>query len=190
MSPRHRALYIAAYAIVFGLLAWVLVSFLNRRSPAQPVILPVPPTPLPLRTHVAGAVAAPGVYDLPPGSIVADAIAAAGGATTEADLSGLNLARPLHDGDQVRVPALAATSEPAPVEAGEGGSAPQGQILNINTATVSQFETLPGIGPALAQRIVEYRDANGPFASVDGLLQVSGIGPAKLDAIRGLVTAQ
>ncbi len=186
MSARHRVLYIAAYATIFGLIAWVLISILNRRAPAQPVILPVPPTPLPLRVHVSGAVAAPGVYDLPPGSIVEDAIAAAGGATAAADLSSLNLARVLRDGDQVTVAETRPTA--AAGEAGAGEAA--GQLLNLNTATVAQLETLPGIGPALAQRIVDYRTANGPFASLDDLLNVSGIGPAKVDAIRDLVIVQ
>ena len=186
MSARHRALYIAAYAVIFGLLAWVLVSFLNRRAPAQPVTLPLPPTPLPLRVHVSGAVAAPGVYDLPPGSIVEDAIAAAGGATANASLAGLNLARVLRDGDQVMVAETQPTAAGGAASAGEAA----GQLLNLNTATVAQLETLPGIGPALAQRIVDYRTANGPFGSLDDLLDVSGIGPAKLDAIRDLVIVQ
>jgi competence protein ComEA len=189
MSPRQRAVYIAAYAVVFGLLAWVLISLLTRRAPSRPVSLPLPPTPLPLRVHVSGAVAAPGVYDLPPGSIAEDAIAAAGGATPSADLSTLNLARLLRDGDQVTVPALAPTRAPQAAQ-DENVPAPAGQPLNLNTATVAQLEALPGIGPALAQRIVDYREANGPFAHVDDLLAVPGIGPAKLDLIRDLVTVQ
>jgi len=184
MSSRHRALYIAAYAVIFGLIAWVLISFLNRRAPAQPVALPLPPTPLPLRVHVSGAVAAPGVYDVPPGSIVEDAIAAAGGATASANLAGLNLARVLRDGDQIVV-----GETPPTAVAGEAGEA-AGQLLNLNTATVAQLETLPGIGPSLAQRIVDYRNANGPFATLDDLLDVSGIGPSKVDAIRDLVIVQ
>jgi len=172
--------------VVVGLLAWVIIALLNRRTPSQPVILPLPPTPLPLRVHVTGAVVAPGVYDLPPGSIVEDAIAAAGGFGAAANASALNLARVLHDGDQVSVPALPATAAPGEVDTSSGAS----QLLNLNTATLAELEALPGIGPALAQRILDYRAANGPFATLDDLLDVSGIGPAKLDAIRDLVTVQ
>jgi competence protein ComEA len=187
MLPRYRALYIAAYAVVFGLLAWVLVSILTRRSPAQPVILAPPPTPLPLRVHVTGAVKLPGVYDLPPGSIAEDAILAAGGPTAAADLADLNLARVLRDGDQVNVPDLPPTPMPGVISATVGAA---GGLLNLNTASAAELEGLPGIGPALAERIVAYRDANGPFSAVDDLLAVSGIGPAKLEAIRDLVVVQ
>ena len=121
----------------------------------------------------------------------ADADAAAGGASTggttaAADVSSLNLARVLRDGDQVTVAETRPTAA-----AGEGGTGEAaGQLLNLNTATVAQLETLPGIGPALAQRIVDYRTANGPFATLDDLLNVSGIGPSKVDAIRDLVIVQ
>lgn len=134
-----------------------------------------------LLVHVIGKVRSPGVVELPPGSRVQDAIAAAGGATNRAALSALNLARPVVDGEQIvvakRGAAVAApgTSPPAP----EGDT-----ILDLNAADAAALEQLPRIGPALAQRIVDWRTAHGRFASVDQLLQVSGIGAKTLDGFR------
>lgn len=123
--------------------------------------------------HVAGAVDAPGLYTLAGGARVADAIAAAGGEADGADLDALNLARVVMDGEQVRVPL---TGEPASAD---------GRI-NINSADAATLDGLPGVGPVLAERIADYRDANGPFASVDALDDVSGVGPAILEKIRAV----
>ena len=152
--------------------------------------------------HVVGAVVSPGVVVLADGARVADAIAAAGGAASDADTEQLNLARVLGDGEQVRVPhageqLVAPDPGPSPPGGASGGSAaagasggstPGGGVVNINTAGASELEALPGIGPALAARIVEYRDGHGPFASVDDLTDVPGIGPAKLEALRSQAT--
>ena len=142
--------------------------------------------------HVVGAVASPGVVVLADGARVADAIAAAGGAASDADTEQLNLARVLGDGEQVRVPHVGeqlAAPDPAPSPPGaSGGRPPAAGPININTAGASELEALPGIGPALAARIVEYRDGHGPFASVDDLTDVPGIGPAKLEALRSQAT--
>ena len=151
--------------------------------------------------HVVGAVVSPGVVVLADGARVADAIAAAGGAASDADTEQLNLARVLGDGEQVRVPHVGeqlaapdpATSPPGASGGGaaagaSGGRAPAAGPININTAGASELEALPGIGPALAARIVEYRDGHGPFASVDDLTDVPGIGPAKLEALRSQAT--
>lgn len=151
--------------------------------------------------HVVGAVASPGVVVLADGARVADAIAAAGGAASDADTEQLNLARVLGDGEQVRVPHVGeqlAAPDPTPSPPGasgggaaagaSGGRAPAAGPININTASASELEALPGIGPALAARIVEYRDGHGPFASVDDLTDVPGIGPAKLEALRSQAT--
>ena len=150
--------------------------------------------------HVTGAVSRPGVVTLPPGSRVTDAINAVGGASAEADTQQLNLARVLTDGEQIRVPRIgevlpdpapqpggAATpsARTAPRKSGDGGAS---GTVNINTASASELEKLPGIGPALAQRIVEYRDSHGPFASVDALTDVPGIGKAKLEGLREQAT--
>lgn len=149
----------------------------------------VPSTSLPpasLLVHVAGAVAAPGVLRLPEGARVFDAIAAAGGLAADADTDVLNLAAPLHDGDRVFVPRR---GEPVPAVVGPGsGSGSTSGPVNLNTATAEQLDSLPGVGPATAAAIVAHREQHGPFASVEELTDVRGIGPAKLDAMRPLVT--
>lgn len=140
--------------------------------------------------HVAGAVRSPAVYELDLGDRVHDAVSAAGGAAADADLEGLNLAAPLIDGGRVYVPVTgeidpATVPSGAPVAGAEGG--PVGPI-DLNRATAAQFETLPGVGSATAAAIIDDRDRNGPFASVDDLDRVPGIGPAKLAALRDLVS--
>lgn len=139
-----------------------------------------------IAVHVSGWVVAPGVVEVGEGAIVADAIAAAGGARLGADLDAINLAAPVMAGDQVAVP--------GPGEAGgaDGGAAAPGSggngKISLNRADATALQDLPGVGPVLAERIVAYRDANGPFSAVEDLLEVSGIGEAKLAAIRDLVT--
>jgi len=137
-----------------------------------------------LYVHVAGQVADPGLYRLADGARVAAAVEAAGGAVGEADLSRVNLAAPISDGQQIYVPATGEPGHPAaPGEVGAGAEDEQ-SVVNVNTATAEQLETLPGIGPARAQDLIQWRSENGPFETVEDLLQVSGIGPATLDRMR------
>jgi competence protein ComEA len=136
-----------------------------------------------LIVDVAGEVRKPGVYEFAEGQRVIDAVNEAGGPTGKADLSSLNLAAPLTDGTQVLVPS-SALAPGLPV--GSGTSA--GGLININTASATELETLSGIGEVLAAEIVSYRTENGQFASVDELDEVSGIGPATLEDIRDQVT--
>jgi competence protein ComEA len=144
-------------------------------SPAAPVIV-----------DVAGWVRTPGVYEFSSGDRIVDAIARAGGARRGADLAALNLAAPLVDGTQILVP-REGEAPPAGVGAvATGGAA--GGLVNINTASATELEALPGIGEVLAATIVAYRDEHGPFASVDQLEDVSGIGPSTLEELRDLVT--
>ncbi|MFC4560845.1 helix-hairpin-helix domain-containing protein [Nocardiopsis mangrovi] len=162
-------------------------------TPGEPSAAPVP-TPTgaaPASTaevtvHVGGDVGSPGVFTLPAGSRVADAIEAAGGLTDDAETGSLNLARPLADGEQVLVGAdTAPTTAPADTAAPPGG-APEAP-LDLNTATPEQLEELPGIGPALAGRIIDYRTANGGFTTVEQLHDVSGIGEKRFTDLRPLV---
>jgi competence protein ComEA len=140
-------------------------------------------TPAELYVHVSGAVAAPGLYRLTDGSRVVDAIAAAGGFAEKADETGVNLARLVSDGEQLVVPV---EGEQPPVSGG-AGSKGDGKV-NLNTATTTELDTLPRIGPAMAERIIQWRDANGRFTSVEDLLAVPGIGEKMLESLRDLVT--
>ena len=134
---------------------------------------------------VAGWVRRPGVYEFTEGARVIDAIDAAGGARSGALLEALNLAAPLTDGIQILVPREGQEGvAPAPVT----GGAVAGGLVNVNSAIATELEELPGIGEVIAQRIIDYRTENGPFATVDELLDVSGIGDAILESIRELVT--
>jgi competence protein ComEA len=147
---------------------------------------PSPEAP-PLIVDVAGAVRRPGVYEFGEGDRVIDAIRAAGGATPKASLDALNLAAPLADGVQILVPVVAPAAVPPPGSGAVAGATPAA-LVNVNSASATDLETLPGIGEVIAQRIVDYRTQNGPFAAVDDLLDVSGIGDAILGDIRDLVT--
>jgi competence protein ComEA len=148
-----------------------------------------------LVVHVAGAVAQPGVQRLGTGARVVDAVDRAGGATPDAELARINLAAPLQDGQQVYVPRLGEPSPPAVATgAAPGGLPPSGEPgdatgpVDLNAATAEQLDTLPGVGPATAEAIIAHRQAEGPFTSVDQLLDVRGIGDAKLADLRDLVT--
>ncbi len=173
-------------------------------QPPAPTALPAPTaTPGPLRVFVNGAVAIPAVYELAPDAILQQAIEQAGGFTAEADTAVVNLALPLQDGMQIYVPTLDETTEQVqaiistPSVRTEGieldladdtAVTTNGEIVNINTADVAQLDTLPGIGPSTAEKIVEYRNSNGPFATIDEIMSVSGIGPAKFEQIQAFIT--
>ena len=153
---------------------------------AEPVAAPsVSATPAPLLVHVVGLVREPGVYELAEGSRVIDALKAAGGPKRDAELSALNLAAPLTDGQQVIVPR--ASDVEAPTATAPGAEAASA-LVNINTASAEELDTLPGIGEVLAAAILQYREEHGPFTSVDQLVDVSGIGEVTLEELRDLVT--
>ncbi len=132
--------------------------------------------------HVAGAVKEPDVYRLPAGSRVSDAVERAGGATARAEVEGLNLAAPLTDGQQIVMPSRAAG--PAGAALGSSGVGTTDAPIGLGTATVEELDTIEGIGPVTAQKIVEFRTQQGGTSSVDQLDQIDGIGPATMDALR------
>ena len=179
----------------------VEVIDLSQPSPATAPIEPSAQTE-PLSTaevvvHVSGAVKQAGVYRLAPDSRVADAIEQAGGTTENADLDALNLAEPLQDGQKIHVPRKGEASAPTTASVSPPRTprrAPQAAAvqfpINLNTATAEQLEAIPGIGPVLAQRIIEYRQTHGRFQSVDELLEVRGIGPKRLESMRPYVTVR
>ena len=138
--------------------------------------------------HVVGAVHRPGVYRLAAGARVQDAIGRAGGATGGADLQAINLAAKVADGQQVVVPRRAPAGRAAASAPAAGTSTTPSAPLSLNSATAEQLDTLDGVGPATAQKILEYRTAHGGFSSVDDLAQIPGIGPKKLESLRAQVT--
>jgi competence protein ComEA len=135
--------------------------------------------------HVAGAVREGGLYALPAGARVLDAVSAAGGFAADAGRDAVNLARPVADGEQIVVPVAGAAPTPGPSTAASGG--PGGDRIDLNTADVDALDTLPRIGPAMAKRIIDWRTANGRFTSIDDLLAVPGIGDKMLESLRDLV---
>jgi competence protein ComEA len=148
----------------------------------------VAPSSAELYVHVAGAVTSPGLYVLPADARVVDAVAAAGGLADDADDAGINLARAVADGEQLYVPRVGEIPSGA-----QGAGAPSGAdsgsgLVNLNTADAKLLDTLPRIGPAMAERIIAWRDDNGGFTSVEDLLAVPGIGDKMLESMRDLVT--
>lgn len=186
--------------------AALLVALWLLRPPADPVEVSLPfasttastaPTstgssaPETLLVHVAGAVVVPGVHELPPGARVIDAIDAAGGLAPDADGARINLAAPVADGERIYVPIVG--EEPPTAVVGAGGGGGGGAVggvgpVDLNTADEAELDSLPGVGPATAAAIVEHRERIGGFTSVDQLLDVRGIGEAKLEQLRSLVT--
>jgi competence protein ComEA len=181
-------LVLVALALVGGAGLWYVRSLPRPvEVRAGPVAAHPSPTPATLFVHVAGWVRRPGVYELREGDRVIDAIDRAGGPKKGAELGGLNLAALLVDAQQVLVPRsapAAAPGETVPTAEGESGTA----LVNVNVASAEELETLPGIGEVLAATIIQYREENGPFTSVDQLIEVSGIGEVTLEEIRELVT--
>ncbi len=177
---------IAAVAAVYA-----IFQTLDERS-APPIVIEDAAADLPLVVEVRGEVEAPGVFALSPGARLQDAIVAAGGLSEEADLSTVNLARRLRDGELIVILALPSPgSTPVlPMDGIDNAIAaedPRARI-NINTATAEELEALPSIGEVIAARIIGYREENGPFRSVDDLIHVQGISGETIDEFRDLVT--
>ena len=185
---RRSALVGAAVLLVVLVLADRLLLGAGAAQPAQVIPPPAAMTTVDARlvVDVVGAVRRPGLYRLAQGTRVADALSRAGGLTTKADRTLVNLAAPLADGEQVIVPARVSGAGAAGISGGSGSAAPAGPV-HLNVATLEQLDALPGVGPVTAQKILDYRQKHGAFGSVDELDAISGIGPARLDQLRDLV---
>jgi competence protein ComEA len=194
-----------ALFVLLGVLAGFvfagLLMFVSRAPAGQPIVLQPAPTKAPIAVHVIGAVPRPGLYEFAEGARIQDAIDAAGGMLSAANMDAINLAALLTDGQQLDIPyksgsepaedtsALelpgATTSEESNNSVVTGSS---GDLININTASLEELDTLPGIGPTIAQRIIDYREQNGAFSTIEEIMDVSGIGPATFDNIKDLIT--
>lgn len=188
MQNLKSILYMAS-GVLFGLFIAVLVWVVARNPSGQAVTLRPVPTEKPLVVHITGAVPRPGVYALAQGSRVQDAISAAGGFLAEAEKTGINLARALEDGEQLDIPYVEGASpvileEPAATEAPVVST----ELININFASQVELESLPGIGPTTAQKIIQYREQNGPFITTEDIINVPGIGPGTYERIKDLIT--
>ena len=193
LLQHRRHLLAATVALVLLLLAAHLLLPAGTTTPAAPLPPPGPGTSATGSAHtrlvvdVVGAVRRPGLYRLEQGSRIADAIARAGGATPKAILAQVNLAAPLADGEQIIVPKRGAPGAAVPGPASASGVGAPNAPVQLSTATLEQLDSLPGIGPATAQKILDYRTKHGAFSSVDEVDAVSGIGPKRLNQLRDLV---
>jgi competence protein ComEA len=199
--------------VLIGLLAGFILAaalFLVSRLPAgKPVTLEPSPTKVPIEVQVTGAVVHPGLYAFPDDSRVQDAITAAGGLLAEADSGSVNLAAKLTDGQQLNIPGGSSGSTGSSAGTSPGTSSGTGSgspftviptagssitacadLVNINTASLTELESLPGIGPTIAQKIIDYRapTQHGPFANIQDILNVSGIGPTTFDEFKDKIT--
>lgn len=213
LQPRHSMSsyrgYVAltlVYTILLGGYVWY-----DRRPQPEPLVI-VQPTPAlsptfaptataaPIQVHVAGAVQRPGVYTLAPNSRLIQAVEAAGGLTNQADAGRVNLADVARDGQQIYIPTIDTPAPPSPTPAQapdpltlaprSGGIEINVGAININTASQAELESLPGIGPALAQRIIAYRESHGPFSDPAQIMEVKGIGEASYERIQERITVR
>lgn len=198
--------------VVFGILATVAVAgagvfYFKQPSPPPIEVVTVEPTatatlppqatatPKPVRVYITGAIQHEDVYFMPAGSIIKDVVEAAGGFTADADHTRINLAQEVQDQQQIHVPSLDEVNPPPPVQGGPTTSTSNtannpatGAVINLNTATVEELDSLPGVGPAIAKRIIEYRSSVGGFSSIEQITQVSGIGEATFAKIKAFIT--
>jgi competence protein ComEA len=194
-----KTLFYMAFSLVFGLLAGGILFLISRPPRGKAIQLSPAPTAHLYVVQVSGAVEHPGVYELPTGSRVRDTVQAAGGLSSEAS-SMINLAAFVQDGEYIFIPAEGSSSPPAQrgdtlpvtIEAapGAGSLGPVSGLININTASLEVLDQLPDIGPVIAQRIVDYRETNGPFASIEDIMKVQGIGQSTFDKLKNLIAVE
>jgi len=179
--------WLAAFIIVGVLLGAGIIFFVTRPPRGEPIVLLPVPTQSPITVYISGEIENTGLFTLPAGSRVDDVIHAAGGTTDNANLDALNLAKIVEDGEQIIVPELVIS------ESNVDGTKPVNPsliLVNINTATLEQLDTLPGIGPKTAQNIIDFRNANGPFESIEEIQDVPNIGPVTFDKIKDLIATE
>ena len=178
-----RRLWVPSAAVVVAaVIAGIAVG--RPQAPTamlSPILATVTTAPAVLTVHVSGSVVEPGLVTVADGARVADAVAAAGGATQDADLGALNLAEPVSDGARLRVPQIGESA----ADLAPGG--PSDGFVSINRATVAELQALPGVGPVLAQRIIDHRESIGGFTVIEDLLDVPGIGERILAGMRDLI---
>jgi competence protein ComEA len=182
-----------AFGVVCGFLGVGLLLLASNKPRGEPIQLSPPPTPAPFIVHVTGAVINPGVYPLPSGSRVKDAIEKSGGLQSDADTTLINLAMLVEDGMQIWVPYkledVMEIDNPTVVEAEPTAGQP-GSKININTASQIELESLSGIGPVIAKAVIQYRLENGPFREIEEIQEVSGIGPVTFEKIKSFITVK
>jgi competence protein ComEA len=181
----NKICWVAAFIIVGVLLGAGVLVLVTRPPKGTPITLLPPPTAAPVTVYVSGKVNQEGLYTLPAGSRVNDAIVAAGGFMGEGNTAALNLAKILEDGEQIYVPGI--TTPDPPGESNQSVT-PMLDVVDINTASLEELDMLPDIGPITAQDIIDYRNLNGPFGSIEAIMDVPGIGEGKFEAIKDLIT--
>lgn len=186
MQNLKSILYLAS-GILFGLFLAALVWVVARSPTGEAVILRPAPTEKPVVVYITGAVPRPGVYALPKNARIQDAISAAGGFLADAEKSQINLAALLEDGEKLDIPFIQGAS-PFLATPGPTVVSVTTELININIASVEELDSLPGIGPSLAQRIIEYREQNGPFINAEDIVNVPGIGPGNYERFRDQIT--
>ena len=179
------------FGVLCGLLGAGLILLTLRQPAGEPVQLLPLSTPAPVTIYLVGAVKTPGVYTMPAGSRLQDAVQAAGGFLAEANSGAVNLAALLADGERIVIPDI----NPSNTAASDSGLLPERSaeldvlnLVNLNTASQTELELLPGIGPKTAQKIIEFREINGPFSSIEAILDIPGIGEKTLSEIKDLIT--
>lgn len=182
-----------AFGVVIGFLGVGLLLLTTGKPRGEPIQLLPPPTPAPLVVHITGAVNKPGVYTLPPASRVGEAIDLAGGLSTNAEGSLINLAKLVEDGEQIWVPYQIQENVDQEDVGVERVAPTQSQfkiLININIATQTELERLSGIGPVYAKAIIQYRLENGPFENIEDIQEVKGIGPVTFEKIKSYITVR
>ena len=198
-----NALY-ALLGVMAGFVLAGVLMFVSRAPAGQAIVLQPAPTKAPIAVHVIGAVPRPGLYEFSDGARIQDAIDAAGGLLASANVDAVNLAALLTDGQKLEIPYKDGEVPSAQVEDDtslnlpgsestertttvDTGGETSADLLNINTATLEELDSLPGIGPTIAQRIIDYRTKNGAFSTIEEIMDVSGVGPATFDEIKDLI---